>query len=57
LEAFIFWDAKRPITIDILKRLDLVALARELGAGDAIEYFLSAKGSSTSFPRQLALFT
>lgn len=30
-ESFIFWDAKRPITIDVLARLDLEALGRELG--------------------------
>lgn len=29
--AFIFWDAKRPITTDILRRLDLRRLARALG--------------------------
>lgn len=34
--AFVFWDAKRPITIDMLRRLNLVALARELGVGDAL---------------------
>jgi hypothetical protein len=27
----IFWDEKRPITIDILKRLSLKAVAREVG--------------------------
>jgi hypothetical protein len=27
-EAFVFWDAKRPITVDVLARLDLEALAR-----------------------------
>jgi hypothetical protein len=27
----IFWDEKRPITIDILKRLSLKAVAKELG--------------------------
>lgn len=31
--AFIFWDAKRPITIDVLQRLNINALARELGVG------------------------
>ena len=31
LESMIFWDEKRPITIDILKRLSLKAVARELG--------------------------
>ena len=29
--AFVFWDAKRPIKIEILQRLDLSLLARELG--------------------------
>lgn len=29
--AFVFWDAKRPITAEILRRLDLLAPARELG--------------------------
>jgi len=29
--AFVFWDAKRPITIELLQRLDLLCLARELG--------------------------
>lgn len=29
--AFIFWDAKRPITVDLLQRLDLKRLAHELG--------------------------
>jgi hypothetical protein len=37
--AFVFWDAKRPITIDMLRRLDLSAVARELGAEDAWERF------------------
>jgi len=38
--AFIFWDEKRPITVDILKRLDLLALARELGVEAALKGFL-----------------
>lgn len=29
-QAFIFWDAKRPVTSRILQRLDIPALAREL---------------------------
>jgi hypothetical protein len=29
--AFVFWDAKRPITADLLRRLDLRRLAEELG--------------------------
>jgi hypothetical protein len=29
--SFIFWEAKRPITAEILRQLDLLALAREIG--------------------------
>jgi hypothetical protein len=29
--AFVFWDAKRPITVELLDRLDLAALAAERG--------------------------
>ncbi|NND96721.1 MAG: SAM-dependent methyltransferase [Pirellulaceae bacterium] len=32
--ARIFWDAKRPITADLLRRLDLEAVARHLGWGE-----------------------
>lgn len=53
--AFIFWDAKRPITVSILNRLNLIALARELGSEDAILVFLASSGSLLSH-RQLALF-
>ena len=28
--SFVFWDSKRPVTVELLRRLDLVALAREL---------------------------
>jgi methylase of polypeptide subunit release factors len=28
--AFVFWDAKRPITVDLLRKLSLTALAKEL---------------------------
>ena len=31
LSSMIFWNDKRPITIDLLKRLNIEALARELG--------------------------
>ena len=32
LDSIIFWDEKRPIKIDILKRLSFKAIAKELGA-------------------------
>ena len=31
LDSMIFWDEKRPVTIDILRRLSLKAVAKELG--------------------------
>jgi hypothetical protein len=30
-ESYVFWDSKRPITIDLLRRLDLDTLEREVG--------------------------
>jgi hypothetical protein len=36
LSAFIFWDAKRPITASLLNRLDLFKLADELGKGEEL---------------------
>lgn len=34
LDALTFWDSKRPITVGLLSRLDLLAVARELGADE-----------------------
>ncbi len=41
--AFIFWDAKRPITVDLLRRLDLRALADEMGEGEELDRLLGKK--------------
>ncbi len=38
--AFIFWDEKRPITLKLLSRLNILALAQELGIQDTISEFL-----------------
>lgn len=47
LNSFIFWDAKRPITVDLLRRLDLRALARELGSEATFaSYFGTIRGSN-----------
>jgi hypothetical protein len=43
LAASIFWDAKRPITIETLGRLDLAAVANELGSADAFTRFLGGR--------------
>lgn len=37
--AFIFWDAKRAITVDLLQRLDLERLAQALGRADVLSIF------------------
>ena len=37
--AFVFWDSKRPITIELLRRLDLSAVAHELGSEDTLAKF------------------
>lgn len=46
-EGFIFWDSKRPITIDVLRRLDLLALARHMGCDEETERFLSGEEEAT----------
>lgn len=38
--AFVFWDDKRPITSNLLKRLNIVALAKELGSDRQLGEFL-----------------
>jgi len=53
--AFIFWDAKRPITVDLLRRLDVMALAAELGSGEELARILAK--SSRVRNMQLDLFT
>src|SRR5271157_346301 len=57
--AFIFWDSKRPITVDVLRRVDLVALARELGSERTMRGYLSqssAKPDSGQCLQQQQLF-
>jgi hypothetical protein len=53
--AFVFWDAKRPITIDMLRRLDLAALAYELGSEDTLAGFQVKKRKEQTH-RQPELF-
>jgi hypothetical protein len=48
--GFVFWDAKRPITIAMLRRLDLSVLAHELGAEDAWEKFQSVLSKLANTP-------
>jgi hypothetical protein len=53
LSAHIFWDAKRPITVEILSRIDLLEVARKLGRD---EEFLGLAGQPEQEVQQLQLF-
>ncbi len=39
LSAFVFWDSKRPITVDVLRRLDVRKLAGHFGRIGELEQF------------------
>ena len=55
--ALIFWDAKRPITVDILQQLDLQKLAAELGMDSELSRFEVPHSASTKQAvNQLGLF-
>lgn len=41
--SMIHWDEKRPITVDILKRLSISKLAAELGRADEYDFFTRQK--------------
>lgn len=51
LESMIFWNDKRPITVDVLKRLSLAKLARLLECGEEYQRF-TAGGTKQVDTRQ-----
>jgi hypothetical protein len=52
--SFVFWDAKRPITVDLLSRIDLVAVARVLGRdAELTPYLESTPGVSARRHRRM----
>lgn len=51
--AFIFWDEQRPITVRLLRKLDITALADELGVGDQLAGFYPEMEQSHSQLRLL----
>lgn len=53
--AYVFWDAKRPVTIEMLRRLDLSALAVELGSENSWNEFHAKPMQKTAF-KQPELF-
>lgn len=52
-KSFIFWDAKRPITVDLLVRLNLYALSESLGTSSAFVRLFGIE--STKPPRKMRL--
>lgn len=59
-EAYVNWDAKRPITIDLLRLLNLHALAVELGEEESLLHYQAAGPSTRKSrvdERQETLFT
>ena len=58
LNALIFWEDKRPITIDVLKRINLQALAYELEVEEAFLDLVKFRGlpSYTTQTTQLKMF-
>ncbi len=55
LNSLIFWDAKRPVTVNVLRRLNVLALADELGKGEELRMFLAHK-RKTNHNQQIPLF-
>ena len=53
LDSMIFWDEKRPITIDILRRLSLKAVARDLGVLDNYLRWAEDQNQSREFHRSV----
>ena len=45
LSSLIFLDSKRPITVDVLRRLSIVELARDLGRLDEIQEVCQSESS------------
>ena len=53
LGAYVFWDSKRPITVQLLSRLDVSALAKQLGRSDELS---QKSGTSVVAARSRSLF-
>lgn len=56
LRSMIFWDDKRPVTVDVLRRLDLEKLADALGRSAGLEDSRSRSNRREAFGSQLPLF-
>lgn len=55
LDSMIFWDEKRPITIDILRRLSLKAVAKEIGVLESYRRWTEATQVASNGQLELGL--
>ncbi|NTV47186.1 MAG: SAM-dependent DNA methyltransferase, partial [Chlorobiales bacterium] len=55
LRSLIFLDSKRPITIDVLRRLSLVELARDLGRLNELQKFVQSGAINDKMEAQMSL--
>lgn len=55
LESIVFMDAKRPITIEILRRVSFVSIARHLGRLDELQPYIHSVSSDAKSDRQMML--
>ena len=51
LKAHIFWDTKRPLTVDILKRIDILRAAEKIGMQSDIEQYISEEKPPDAQPQ------
>jgi len=54
--AFLFWDTKRPITLELLRQLDLIQLARQSGVGNQVMQILQRMRAPQTHANQQMLF-
>ncbi len=55
LKSLIFFDSKRPITIDVLRRVSFAELARDLGRLDQLQQFVRAEPITEGLDTQMLL--
>lgn len=55
LRSLVFADAKRPITIDVLRRISFVSVAQQLGRLEELEQFIYSEEPNFETERQMTL--
>lgn len=57
LSSLVFWSDKRPITVDILKRLNIKKLAEQLGCSTKYQYFVKNRLENSSQRKDTEYYT